>query len=86
MPDSRPTRPLKGISIDPARVDADRRVDDDRAGAGRHRQQVVDVELPDDPTADVDRERVSEPRDRDHRSGVVTTIRPTAGEDLDEDS
>ena len=77
----RPTRPLEGELDDPARVDADRRVDDDRAGAGRHRQQVVDVELPDDPTADVDRERVSEaarPRSPQHRR---RRGRPTADED-----
>ena len=82
IPASRPTSPLNGISTIQPGVDADRGVDDDGPGASRDGQEVVDIELSDDPRPDVVRQDIGEAAHGDHGGAVVATIGGTAGEDL----
>ena len=91
MPDSRPASPLNGISHDPAGSTPRRGIHDDRPGAGRDGQEIVDIELTDDPRADVVGQRIrragrrrspaaaSSPRSGAPHARTSTTIVGTVG-------
>jgi hypothetical protein len=78
-------QPVEGKLEDPTRADALRGVDDDGAGAGRDAQEIIDIQLADDPQPHIDRQAVAEEGRSRNWSTVVAPIGRAAHKDLDGD-
>ena len=82
-PSSRPISPLRGSSTIRPGPNSDGGVDDDDTRVRRNGQQVVDVELADDPDPDVGRGVLADERGSGDRGAVVAAVGGAAHEDLD---
>jgi hypothetical protein len=66
--------PVERKLDDPTRADALRCVDDDDAGASRDAQEIIDIQLADDPQTCIDRQAVAEEGGSRNRSTVVAPV------------